>query len=142
MICKPCGKEYTKDHKKQSMCKDCTREYNRKYHSNRSKESLERKQQLQVDRREKICIKIYEYLSKHCCEMCGIDDPVVLEFDHIDQDTKTFTIADAKGKSWARIIEEIKKCRVLCCNCHRRHTAKQLGWYSYIKLTRASGVTR
>lgn len=132
MICKPCGKEYTKDHAKQSMCKECTREYNRNYHKNRDEDSLRRKKELQDKRRKETTKNIFEYLSDKSCEQCGINDPIVLEFDHLDQNTKSFNISDSRGRSWRRVLEEISKCRILCCNCHRKHTAEQLGWYTYL----------
>ena len=27
------------------------------------------------------------------------------------------------------ILEEVKKCEILCANCHAKKTAKQFGWY-------------
>lgn len=64
------------------------------------------------------------------CEMCGYNaNPVALQFDHIDPDTK---YRNGKGKlvnpsdlvlySQSIILEEIKKCRVLCANCHAIYT--------------------
>lgn len=35
--------------------------------------------------------------------------------------------------SWDEILDEIKKCEVVCANCHRIRTAKQFNWYSWIK---------
>ncbi len=72
-----------------------------------------------------------EYLEDKACAICGESDLVVLEMDHIDPSSKFFSISQAVklGHSWAIILEELAKCRVLCANCHKRHTAKQFGWY-------------
>lgn len=73
--------------------------------------------------------RLLEYLMSHPCEKCGEADPIVLEFDHIDRSTKTTTVAKLMSghRSWNTILNEINKCRVLCANCHRRHTYSQLG---------------
>ncbi len=79
-------------------------------------------------------IRLYKYLESHPCVQCGETDPIVLEFDHIHQSSKTIAISNAvcNGWSWRRIVTEIEKCQVLCANCHRRKTAIQLGWYTPI----------
>ena len=76
---------------------------------------------------------VLEYMLNHPCIICGEDDPIVLEFDHRDPDKKCFGISDAcsRKKTVDVIKEEIKKCDVLCANCHRRKTAKQYGYYAY-----------
>lgn len=56
------------------------------------------------------------------CERCGFDHPATLDFHHKDPKTKEFGISTAKtsgGRSRDEILEEIKKCEVLCSNCHR-----------------------
>jgi hypothetical protein len=69
---------------------------------------------------------VAEYLDSHACAMCGIDDPVVLEFDHIRAKLADVGwLTAASGRSALEV--EIGKCRVLCANCHRRHTAVQAG---------------
>ena len=55
------------------------------------------------------------------CIKCGYNKhPEVLEFHHRDPSQKDFNISK-KGhcRSWQRISEEIKKCDLLCANCHR-----------------------
>jgi hypothetical protein len=75
--------------------------------------------------------KMLEYLHDKSCQFCGENDPRVLDFDHIDPKQKSIGIARAitNGIDWDRILKEIQKCRILCANCHRKHTAEQQGWY-------------
>ena len=75
----------------------------------------------------------YMTTFSHHCVVCGEDDPAVLEFDHVDQSTKDKAVSNMVVNSIAKIKTEIEKCRVLCANCHKRHTATQLGWYKDLK---------
>lgn len=54
------------------------------------------------------------------CSRCGIDvPPVAMDFHHITDDEKYMNVAGMKTCSWERIKNEIKKCELLCANCHR-----------------------
>lgn len=90
----------------------------------KNKEDLYAKQK---EHRIKMRKLVLEFLIENPCVNCGESDPVVLEFDHIDPVTKRKTIAQLlSGHSgWKTIKSEIDKCRVLCANCHRRHTYVQ-----------------
>ena len=74
--------------------------------------------------------KLYEYLQGKSCEACAFSDIRVLDFDHIDPKTKRFSIARGVNERymWSEIEKEIKKCRILCSNCHRIRTAEQFNW--------------
>jgi hypothetical protein len=72
---------------------------------------------------------ILEYLSAHPCVDCGEADPLVLDFDHVTgQKRKAISRLVSDGHALQDIKEEIAKCEVRCANCHRRRTAKQLGY--------------
>ena len=76
---------------------------------------------------------VLEFTQKNPCKSCGEDDPVVLEFDHRDRATKRFTVSQACSQKLPikDLVEEMAKCDVLCANCHRRKTAKEMGYYCY-----------
>lgn len=79
-----------------------------------------------VARRYRNHLIIFNYLCEHSCELCGETDPVVLEFDHLYSKLREVTvIANMSGR--VNLLAEIQKCRVLCANCHRRHTATTAG---------------
>lgn len=52
-----------------------------------------------------------------------------LEFDHIDPSTKCFEISDACASSYSytedQIIEELRKCQLLCHKCHVKKTTDE-----------------
>jgi hypothetical protein len=63
------------------------------------------------------------YKTQRGCEMCGYDEhPAALTFDHINPEEKLFNIANYGSHSWADILCEVAKCRVLCANCHNIHS--------------------
>lgn len=66
------------------------------------------------------------FLREHPCELCGEGDPIVLDFDHLRDKLHNVTDIARRG-GWSELLAEIEKCRVLCANCHRRHTAVTAG---------------
>jgi hypothetical protein len=57
-----------------------------------------------------------------CCQICKYDRcNSALELHHIDPNEKelSFSSIRANPKSIDKIIEELKKCILLCANCHR-----------------------
>ncbi len=58
------------------------------------------------------------------CTDCGQTfHPHVMDFDHINDD-KTDNISSlvTHGDSEYKIMQEIAKCELVCCNCHRMRT--------------------
>lgn len=56
------------------------------------------------------------------CTVCGYDKTIAaLDYHHIDPNSKDFHLAYAMthGHSWAKIVEEARKCTIVCCRCHR-----------------------
>ena len=72
---------------------------------------------------------VWDYLASHPCGICGEQDPTVLEFNHLYGKVKAISKMIAQGAIVEKIEKGISKCRVLCCNCHRRITSKEQGWF-------------
>lgn len=125
-MCPKCNERPKLDH--HSYCRSCKQEYDREYwHKNKKKHRKARKERIRKNK-----VWVYKYFESHPCTDCGESDPVVLEFDH--QGDKEHGISTMVGEAYAlsTIKKEIAKCEVVCANCHRRRTAKQLNWYKYI----------
>jgi hypothetical protein len=58
------------------------------------------------------------------CTDCGIQYPYyVMEFDHLDADSKEFNVsAGVTSRGFGRLMAEIAKCEVVCANCHAERT--------------------
>ncbi len=64
-----------------------------------------------------------EYKAKKGCARCPERDPVCLDFHHRDGAKKEHAVAKIVGGnslSQKTIEREVKKCIVLCANCHRK----------------------
>jgi hypothetical protein len=58
------------------------------------------------------------------CNRCGYElsslkDIEIFDFHHQDPSEKDFDIGSALNKRWEETKEELKKCILLCSNCHR-----------------------
>jgi len=61
------------------------------------------------------------------CSICGYKKhPYALHFDHLNPTEKVREISKFHSSSRCAIKKEMRKCRVLCANCHAEHTAKQM----------------
>ncbi len=77
-------------------------------------------------RRHRHQTHLLAFLREHPCELCGETDPIVLDFDHLRDKLREVTDIARRG-GWSNLLAEIEKCRVLCANCYRRHTAAMAG---------------
>jgi len=73
-------------------------------------------------------VKRYLQIYGKCID-CGHKDTRVLEFDHV-RGTKYKGVKHMCGltSSIKAIKDEIRKCEIRCCNCHRIKTASDLSW--------------
>lgn len=92
----------------------------------------------QRNRRRKHGAIINRYKMWKGCVVCGYNKhPSALDLDHRDRSTKSFDISSSvASKPWEVIAAEIRKCDVLCANCHRIKTYEEQDWKAL-----AHGVT-
>jgi len=60
-----------------------------------------------------------EYLKNHPCVDCGNSDVRVLEFDHVTGIKEGNVSYMVLHCSTIKLLKEIDKCEIRCCNCHR-----------------------
>lgn len=60
-----------------------------------------------------------------CCQDCKIDDPRVLEFDHV-RGEKVANVAGLFGRRWKIVEAELDKCELVCANCHKIRTDERI----------------
>ena len=54
-----------------------------------------------------------------CCAVCGYGRCIInLHFQHVDPAQKSFALSMKTTKSLARYRQELRKCVLVCANCH------------------------
>lgn len=54
------------------------------------------------------------------CFNCKEDNYRALEIHHVNSKEKEFNFNRCYYFSWKEILDELKKCEVLCSNCHKK----------------------
>ena len=113
--CEEKGIPYTV-YEKTGRCRICHKKYRDAYYKKNKKISIER-----IHNRKKTIIKYIRLLKSNLqCEKCNENFIGCLQFHHKDPKNKDISIAQIANRGWSlnRIQKEIKKCSVLCANCH------------------------
>ena len=62
------------------------------------------------------------YKSSLKCARCSEKHVACMDFHHINPEDKEYSVSDLiSNKMFTKAYKEIKKCIVLCANCHRIH---------------------
>ena len=118
-------------------CKDCKKKY-LKAHYIKNIDAYKKKSKKSNATYKKIKkIAILEIKMGNPCNICGENDPRVLDFDHINPKFKKYSISDLTnggGYSFKTILKEMSKCQILCANCHRIKTSIDNNWFSFDRI--------
>lgn len=76
-----------------------------------------------VGREKKLRVWFYNLKKTKVCERCGESRWYTLDFHHIVSEEKTIGITQMvygnNRYNKEDVLEEMKKCQILCANCHR-----------------------
>lgn len=98
--------------------KEKNKEYQKKHYQSKKEYYKEKAH----DRKSELKQIIDNLKSISVCSSCGEDHPACLDFHHLNPLEKKFNIGSyiTHGYSINKLLEEIKKCIILCANCHRK----------------------
>lgn len=128
LYCKACIRLYTLEHK------DAKRQYNlehkeelankKKVWYQKNKDIINKKETgYKRKKRQEYYDRINLIKSNQPCISCGIIYPsYCMDFDHLPPFQKNFIISYGYKYDWDEVIEEIKKCELICRNCHLERT--------------------
>jgi hypothetical protein len=140
------NKKKRDNYKKDENVSNKYKEWTRKRRANRTKEeqerdkikmkeydtnNKERRKQLNSKHREihrnNFVGVINSIIKKKggACKDCGNTDMRVLEFDHINQEDKSFEVTFRHSLKAEAIEKEAEKTELVCLNCHRLRSARQ-----------------
>jgi hypothetical protein len=83
------------------------------------------KKELEHRQKKEFRDKLAQIKESTGCIDCGINNHIILDFDHIKDKKYNISQMIRDGFSWKAIIKEIEKCEVVCANCHRIRTHKR-----------------
>jgi len=105
-------------YKDESVRKSKHKEYSRKYYLANKDKVLATTAQSSKRGKEKWDL----YKSALHCARCPENHTATLDFHHIDPTEKEYEVSQLiSNRMFTKAYKEIKKCIVLCANCHRKH---------------------
>lgn len=110
------SKEWTKANQ------DKMRKYRRDWYYRNKESSLKRARERNARVREENR-QLLITLKSFPCKDCGIQyPPYVMQFDHINDDKEYNVSHMVSSCTPTQILEESKKCEIVCANCHMERT--------------------
>lgn len=105
--------------KRSKRCKTCFNVWHREHY----KANKERYKKQVYEHNRALVNKVAEYKRNRPCADCSVSYPsYVMEFDHISEDKVDNVSSLASAGCAKKVWVEIKKCELVCANCHRERT--------------------
>ena len=104
---------------RQNTCKVCHAEMKKKNYEGNKQATLDRNNR----NRKKNKTWWDAFKVNLSCINCGESHPACLDFHHRDGKDKKIEVGKLSGTTYSKeyVLKEVKKCDVLCANCHRKH---------------------
>ena len=102
-----------------NVCRDCSKEESKKYY-NKNKEKHKANVSIRNRKLEAQALVLIIEAKKEGCLLCPEKEPACLDFHHVGKKTYAVSVVMQKSGSIKKLKEEIKKCVVVCSNCHRK----------------------
>ncbi len=100
----------------QTLCRKCQSNYKKQHYAENKAKYIEQA----AHYKKEVAEWFDDYKKNLSCGFCSESRWWVLDFHHVDEATKEYSLAVLKWKgSKKKILEELEKCVVLCSNCHR-----------------------
>ena len=108
---------------RQGMCKACEKERHKNYYPVNRDRFFEYAKKHQKSKKDFI-----GKLKNKPCSDCGkVYPPICMDFDHIGTNKRlNVSYLLNHGFPMEQIIKEVKKCELVCSNCHRMRTWKKM----------------
>lgn len=104
--------------KRQAYCRTCSNKIGRENYL----KNKERYIKVAKNRDKELDKLIISFKDRPCAD-CGVKyPPFVMDFDHLGNKKFGICYMRRHRMAFSKIIEEIKKCEVVCSNCHRLRT--------------------
>lgn len=103
-------------------CRECGKHFTRNHYKRNKSQYIARSMRSNIKRREYL-----QQLKSRPCADCGMQYPYyVMDFDHREDEEKVFEMNRVAYVSMRALKQEIKKCDLVCSNCHRVRTYQRI----------------
>ena len=107
-----------------SYCRDCRRKYDRRYYRERGRSARRQRQRARNARVRAWMAQLKRDVP--CADCAKVFPTPVMHWDHLPGHAKVGNIsALAIERSGKLMLEELKKCELVCANCHAIRTSQR-----------------
>lgn len=104
---------------RQKVCKSCHNKYQKEYFDKNKDQRIKQNKRVNNHQNKKVAL-VAEWKQESGCVVCGYNRCAKsLHYHHLDPSEKNFDVSHgAKSRKIEDVKKEIKKCVILCANCH------------------------
>ncbi len=104
-----------------TYCRECRRSYDRQYYAERGRAARAARNRERANKARAWMASVKEGMS---CRDCNETFPAwVMHWDHLPEFEKAGDVSEmVTSRTRAAVLEELKKCELVCANCHVMRT--------------------